>query len=340
MNDHQYELGLKLFERENVKREVYRIASNIFNITENLKLIEHTVKLTCELKDVFKNTKYSRVKKIVPIILYVVLRKNNFNITFQQILDASQCITKREFAIFFIQISRIKDLISELGLNDAIRKFISEERELEFKINDYINLKLEFSRIHIYIGGKFFIGCKYLLLNIPVKKINDLDEIRSIDEASLKLDNSMEGNTDTEIRSIISLEEEFWGHASNLQAWAENYYDTRLLHSNLSFPLLKSLTEAGDLMAKKVFKEEIAKRFLAGFYPTTKYLIKEGYVDLLNKEELSSLFLESQPRLKKKLQKTNKSLNEVYLLKELARLGDESAEKILENYTLHNKKKS
>lgn len=58
--------------------------------------------------------------------------------------------------------------------------------------------------------------CKFLLLNIPVEKINFLDEI------------------------------EFWGHCSNLQVWAENNYDTRLLHRNLSSPLLKQLSDLGD----------------------------------------------------------------------------------------------
>lgn len=65
----------------------------------------------------------------------------------------------------------------------------------------------------------------------------------------------------------ITPEEEFWGHCSNLQAWVENNYDTRLLHSNIAFPLLKKLTEAGDPNTNKVFKEEIARRFESGFMP-------------------------------------------------------------------------
>ena len=44
-----------------------------------------------------------------------------------------------------------------------------------------------------------------------------------------------------------------------MQVWAEHNYYTRLLHRDITFPLLKKLTEGGDPLARKVFKEEIAK---------------------------------------------------------------------------------
>ena len=53
--------------------------------------------------------------------------------------------------------------------------------------------------------------------------------------------------------NTITPEQEFWGHRSNIQAWVECEYDTRLLHSNLSFPLLKALSDAGDPKAKAIF---------------------------------------------------------------------------------------
>jgi len=71
----------------------------------------------------------------------------------------------------------------------------------------------------------------------------------------------------------------------NLQVWAENNYDTRLLHSNLSFPLLRELVKAGDIKAKKVFREEIAKRIESGYVPVIIYLLNQGYLDFLNNEE-------------------------------------------------------
>ena len=78
--------------------------------------------------------------------------------------------------------------------------------------------------------------------------------IESIDEAVEKLDRSLEGASEN---LKVPPETEFWGHCSNMQVWAEYNYDTRLLHSNLAFPLLKRLYEAGDTIAQRVFQEEI-----------------------------------------------------------------------------------
>ena len=122
----------------------------------------------------------------------------------------------------------------------------------EFIINDYIALKLEDSKTNIYVLGELFIQCKYLLMNIPIQDIERYDEINSIDEAAEKLDKSLErGNPEVFTINILP-EVEFWGHCSNLQVWAEQDYDTRFIHSNLAFPLLKKLTEVGDLKASKI----------------------------------------------------------------------------------------
>ena len=97
-----------------------------------------------------------------------------------------------------------------------------------------------------------------------------------------------------EIRSItyteITPETEFWGHCSNLQTWVENYYDSRLLHSNLAFPLLKALVEAGDQEAKKVFKDEIAERFAQGTPNVKLFLFNNSYLEFLNQEENYFIF--------------------------------------------------
>lgn len=163
----------------------------------------------------------------------------------------------------------------------------------EFKVNDYLTLRLEQvwepqqqeeQETVIYVAGEWFRQCKYLLLNIPVEKISFFDEINSIDEAAAKLDSSQERNKF--FKRKIPPEVEFWGHCSNLQMWAERYYDTRLLHSNLAFPLLKKLTEAGDPIAKRVFREEIAKRLEQGYQPVVEYLKEELYFKYLSHNEL------------------------------------------------------
>lgn len=147
--------------------------------------------------------------------------------------------------------------------------------EKEFKVNEYITLKLERGKTNIYVKDQLFNQCKFLMLNIPVSKISSFDEIESIDEAAEKLDASLEATSQN-----IDPETEFWGHCSNLQAWEENNYNTRLLHRNLAFPLLKRLFEVGDPNAIRVFKEEICKRLESGNPVVLQYLLIDWNYDL------------------------------------------------------------
>ncbi|TFG21920.1 MAG: hypothetical protein EU529_12090 [Promethearchaeota archaeon] len=158
---------------------------------------------------------------------------------------------------------------------------------LKFKINEFLSLKLDSDtgETIIRVDGKNFMICKSLLLQIPTDNIYTFNEIQSIDE----LEDIIEFyDQDYE----ISPETEFRGHCSNLQAWYENDYDTRILVKHIAFPLLKKLTEAGDSLAKKVFKEEIASRYASGFPTVVEYLKNEGYLNYLTENELKSLNIE------------------------------------------------
>jgi small GTP-binding protein len=157
----------------------------------------------------------------------------------------------------------------------------------EFKVNKYLTLRLENNRTNIYIKGKLFTQCKFLLLNIPTNEVTDFDDIKSIDEAAEKLDSSLERSELS--RYNLTPETEFWGHCSNLQAWFENDYDTRIIHRNLAFPLLEALLKAGDPLAKKVFKEEIAMRFESGHPSVVSFLILQDYLKYLNRTELNTI---------------------------------------------------
>lgn len=154
----------------------------------------------------------------------------------------------------------------------------------EFKINEYLNLKLEGGLTKIYIAGDYFNHCKYLLINIPHDEIEEWDRFDSIDEVAETLDHSMEGA----IEYNIPPETEFWAHCSNIQTWVENGYDTRLLHKNLAFEMLYELTKAGDRQARRVFKEEVAERFQSGHMPVMIYLLNMGYFLYFTREELLS----------------------------------------------------
>ena len=178
------------------------------------------------------------------------------------------------------------------------RNYPKISHSLAKKINQYITLKLENGRTFIYVNGRRFIQCIRLVLNIQ-KEDNPLsDEIESIDEAANVYKNHIyqnrivRGPMAAPVRDQshdITPELEFWGHCSNLQAWVENDYDTRILMSNISFPLLRVLSKAGDPKARKVYKEEIALRLESGYPSVVQYLLVQGYITEFTPEEFETI---------------------------------------------------
>ncbi|MFX1236144.1 MAG: leucine-rich repeat domain-containing protein [Promethearchaeota archaeon] len=152
----------------------------------------------------------------------------------------------------------------------------------EFKVNDEITLRLEDGKTIIYVNDEKFLQCTHLIISASLgdlskKKVESIDDIESFHDEHLG-------------EGVISPEEEFWGHCSNLQAWAEHDFDSRLLHSNLAFPLLKELTEINPRKYETRFKEEICRRMKEGNHSTIYFLYKEGYVERLTREEFWSVF--------------------------------------------------
>ncbi len=159
----------------------------------------------------------------------------------------------------------------------------------QFVINKHLCLRLEKNQTVIYVDGEPFDQCKYILLSRKIDELEELLSLDSIDELAGKLDNSMERKRDS---VEISTETEFWAHCSNLQMWYENNYDSRLLHSNLAFPLLKRLTEVNDIKAQGVFREEIAKRFESRYPSVVAYLIRERYYEFLPFDYLINIIID------------------------------------------------
>jgi hypothetical protein len=162
----------------------------------------------------------------------------------------------------------------------------------EFQINKYLKLQFNEGKTNIYINDQLFRKCKFLLINIKSNNVSRFEDIKSIDEAELILDATLE---EERLEGYeIKPEEEFWAHCSNLQAWAKHRYDTRLLHRTLAFPILKELTDLGDPEAKVVFKEEIISRFENGYPSVVRYLIREGFIRNYVKEELIETLLDAE----------------------------------------------
>ncbi len=205
----------------------------------------------------------------------------------------------------------------------------------EFLVNEHISLKLEDGKTVIYIDGILFRQCKYILLaNLKFDDINGfIKDFSSIDEESEKYNHSLEG--EYENLKLLSPEEEFQAHCSNLQIWAENNYDTCLLHSNLAFPLLKRLYDVGDIKARSFYKEEVVKRFSSGYLPTALYLVKEYYLDSLEREELELCFLDVNLKLCnniiKEIDNTKDFLRIIFpIIQYLAYFGDSKAKELVE----------
>lgn len=149
----------------------------------------------------------------------------------------------------------IKELSGFLFKEEQLKK----KKIREFKINDYITLKLEEKQTNIYIKGEEFKQCVQLLTNTLKNHGRIPNEVTTIDilaknykEISL---------TDQHSDDKLTPEEVFWGHCSNLQVWAENNYDINLLYSKISIPLLKQLKQNGDPIAIEVYKDELRKAF-------------------------------------------------------------------------------
>ncbi len=165
----------------------------------------------------------------------------------------------------------------------------------EFIVNNYITLKLENNKTNIYINGKLFRHCKYLFLNIDETGRRPSEFIYTpaecIDDMVGLYDSSNAPRMDEGGTPIISLppEDEFWGHCSNLEVWAENNYDSRLISSYLAFPLLKDLSKAGDQLAIECFKDEVKKRFLSHNPNVMLYLFEELYIRNLKKEGIGNV---------------------------------------------------
>ncbi len=79
-----------------------------------------------------------------------------------------------------------------------------------------------------------------------------VENFESVDEATQNSDHSLDNKKD-----VIPPETEFWAHCSNLQVWAENNYDTRLLHMSIAFSLLKELAEAGIRWPKEYLRKKL-----------------------------------------------------------------------------------
>ncbi|MHA1497457.1 MAG: hypothetical protein ACTSRT_07895 [Promethearchaeota archaeon] len=208
---------------------------------------------------------------------------------------------------------------------------------MRFVINKEISLHLIGKETHIFFGGKKFGICKKVAFSSNLENILELTNTnKSLNELLDTIQSQSEYTMEYE--NIITAEEEFFVHCSNIQAWYESGYNTDLLDHRLSFPLLRMLVRNNDLDAMKVYKEEIARRFRSTFLPTVLYLLSGGFLDNFNKEELEMVMLgsnrdlENKSDLKKDLNFTELATNLFILQKLWLQYNDIKAELMLKSF--------
>lgn len=158
-----------------------------------------------------------------------------------------------------------------------MQELINYSLQNTFRINEHISLKLTDGGTVIFVDNNIFRSCKYLLIDIPKDKIKDYDSINSIDE----LIKNTEERDHTDRKDEIDPKTEFWGHCSNLQAWVENGYDIRILHSVLSLGIigriLNNLSQNKDEYLK--FFTEVVEALDDDFKATYGSLNLDQYYD-------------------------------------------------------------
>ncbi len=181
---------------------------------------------------------------------------------------------------------------------------------IRFKVNEYITVTDEAFAPSIYVNDEFF-DCNGMHLILLSKDRSEyIEYIYSVDNVYNDLVGFLdEAEFDNLYEGRVSYDEHFWGCCSNLQAWAENNYNTDLLYHELAFPLLKKLVFAGDPVAKKVIKKEVVRRYIYGPRNVRSYISQKGYMYLIDEiyeiyeNEIANISIldQSESVLKKRL---------------------------------------
>ena len=124
----------------------------------------------------------------------------------------------------------------------------------EFKVNDFLTVKLEEEKINIYVNGKFF-----------------------------------EQYQETE---TVFIEEQFQFICSDFKKWYEREYKDQIgLNTTLFFRLLSELAGSGDPIAAKTFslKEKIRKCILSGDLPSILSIMLDAPLSIFSIGELNEI---------------------------------------------------
>jgi hypothetical protein len=178
----------------------------------------------------------------------------------------------------------------------------------EFRVNDLLTVRFDGRGIYMLVNGQRFNQCVYPALYPDVFMDSDQVEgdpsemaepdapaipkrARGSVDANLYHDYGTLDHPGYEQSPGLPPETLFWGLCSSLQAWAENNYDSRLLHVNLAFPIARALARAGDEDAKAMYEREVVTRWKSDFEPVQVYLAQGGFLRDLSPRCLIEIIL-------------------------------------------------
>ncbi|MHA1679994.1 MAG: hypothetical protein ACTSUE_03235 [Promethearchaeota archaeon] len=188
----------------------------------------------------------------------------------------------------------------ESGLTMVIKRtyFINDKLSLWLSdgMKDY-DLKIESGGdTFVVVDGKPLATCMHVILHLDETMIDATKDAKDMDEIIRIYKRLRAPSTDSpqggmqKFRGVqITPEEEFQAHCSNIQAWYEHGYDTRLMDSRLAFRILGALFEAGDPTAERVLRREIQDRLSSGSL-NSLYAMPSVFLKTLNKQEWNEIF--------------------------------------------------
>lgn len=141
-------------------------------------------------------------------------------------------------------------------------------------------------KIYAIVGDEAIVQCVHVFL-MPMTVTDNDDNIDSIISSSREIYKNKDFNDSGLDNDTLLL-----GHASNLQAWADCGYDSRILSSTVARPILAALAKHGDRVAKNRYMASIIERWMEGNYTSKRALIE------YNSYELRELISESDELLR------------------------------------------
>jgi len=149
---------------------------------------------------------------------------------------------------------------------------------IECKINEFLTLKLECNEIHVHVGKKRIRQFKF---------------------------------PESEFLIADGIMDQFSGYCSTLEVWNESGYEPKFLNSQTRFTLLRELSRAGDLIAKRKIKEEIIHHLENDHSNTVSIIMKERLIYCLEEKDQKLLIAQYFPKLVKIMKKAPYWINAV-----------------------------